>query len=185
MAMFEVFEPSSESGIDVIYDLGHALAVLPPSLGTEGLFEFPHAFLAGPTSTLLEMVAEEVKAQFWNRGIDETGFIRMQVQTFGCSQVADKTKGSFCLSCMVAQDDKVSSPGESHPQALSEPDVSLSAHPAPIIQPQAKSPSASEQRAGSRASRFFPTSTLPCADGDLASCISFEPTESVPRSYVA
>jgi hypothetical protein len=27
----------------------------------------------------------------------------------------------------------VSSPGESHPQALAEPDVNLSAHPAPII----------------------------------------------------
>ncbi len=35
---------------------------------------------------------------------------------------------------------EVSSPGESHPQALSEPDVNLSAHPAPIIQPQDESP---------------------------------------------
>jgi len=30
-----------------------------------------------------------------------------------------------------------SSPGESHPQALSEPDVTVSRHPAPIIQPTA------------------------------------------------
>jgi hypothetical protein len=30
----------------------------------------------------------------------------------------------------------VSSPGEFHPQALSEPDLRLSPHPAPIIQPQ-------------------------------------------------
>ena len=29
-----------------------------------------------------------------------------------------------------------SSPGESHPQALTEPDVNLSAHPAPIVQSQ-------------------------------------------------
>jgi len=29
----------------------------------------------------------------------------------------------------------VSSPGEFHPQALSEPDLRLSPHPAPIIQP--------------------------------------------------
>ena len=28
-------------------------------------------------------------------------------------------------------DDKVSSPGESHPRALAEPDVNVSAHPAP------------------------------------------------------
>ena len=34
----------------------------------------------------------------------------------------------------------VSSPGESHPQALSEPDLNLSTHPAPIIQPSAESP---------------------------------------------
>jgi len=35
---------------------------------------------------------------------------------------------------------EVSSPGESHPQALSEPGVNLSVHRAPIIQPPAKSP---------------------------------------------
>jgi hypothetical protein len=62
--------------------------------------------------------------------------------------------------------EEVSSPGESHPQALSEPDVNLSAHPAPIIQPQAQSPSANGQRAVGRVSRFFPANTLPCADGD-------------------
>jgi hypothetical protein len=32
-------------------------------------------------------------------------------------------------------DVRVSSPGESHPQALAEPDVNLSAHPAPITEP--------------------------------------------------
>jgi hypothetical protein len=31
---------------------------------------------------------------------------------------------------------RVSSLGESHPQALAEPDVNLSAHPAPIIEPR-------------------------------------------------
>ena len=35
---------------------------------------------------------------------------------------------------VLKSDDEVSSPGESHPQALSEPDLNLSAHPAPIIQ---------------------------------------------------
>jgi hypothetical protein len=33
-------------------------------------------------------------------------------------------------------DGQVSRPGESHPQALSEPDMNVSAHPAPIIQPR-------------------------------------------------
>ena len=33
-----------------------------------------------------------------------------------------------------------SSPGEFHSQALTDPDVSLSAHPAPIVQPEVASP---------------------------------------------
>ena len=35
----------------------------------------------------------------------------------------------------IKPDVRVSSPGEFHPQALSELDVNLSAHPAPVIQP--------------------------------------------------
>jgi hypothetical protein len=38
-------------------------------------------------------------------------------------------------NAMKGLDARVSSPRESHPQALSEPDLNLSAHPAPIIQP--------------------------------------------------
>ena len=34
----------------------------------------------------------------------------------------------------------VSRRGESHPPALSEPDVNLSAHPAPIVQPSGSTP---------------------------------------------
>ena len=36
-------------------------------------------------------------------------------------------------------------PGESHPQALAEPDVNLSAHPAPITHRPWKTPIASAQ----------------------------------------
>jgi hypothetical protein len=43
-----------------------------------------------------------------------------------------------------AANNEVSSPGESHPQALSEPDVNLSAHPAPIIRSLGESPFSSE-----------------------------------------
>ena len=44
-------------------------------------------------------------------------------------------------TCLITSDhgghgNKQSSrPGESHPQALTEPDVNVSAHPAPIVQP--------------------------------------------------
>jgi hypothetical protein len=60
---------------------------------------------------------------------------------------------------------KVSSPGESHFQALSEPDVNLSAHPAPIIQPKAKPPSASGQKALVRGVLYAPTNAPPVVDG--------------------
>jgi hypothetical protein len=52
-----------------------------------------------------------------------------------------------------ARDDESSSAGESHPRALSDPDVNLSAHPAPIAQPQAVPPSANAQR-GAAAERL-------------------------------
>ena len=52
----------------------------------------------------------------------------------------------------------VSSPEESHLQALLEPDLNLSAHPAPIIQPTAKSPSASAQTVAARGVRSDLTS---------------------------
>ncbi|MCX6055789.1 MAG: hypothetical protein NTZ74_12930, partial [Chloroflexi bacterium] len=42
----------------------------------------------------------------------------------------------FGFSFSSANDHKVSGPRESHPRALSEPDMNLSAHPAPVIQPQ-------------------------------------------------
>jgi len=40
----------------------------------------------------------------------------------------------------------VSSPEESHPRALAEPDVNLSAHPAPIIEPQLQNRLANAQK---------------------------------------
>jgi hypothetical protein len=55
-----------------------------------------------------------------------------------------------------AFNEQVSSPGESHPQALSEPGVNLSAHRAPIIQPTAKSPFASGRKAGVHDERSGP-----------------------------
>jgi len=55
-----------------------------------------------------------------------------------------------------------SSPKESHPQALTDPDVSLSTHPAPIVQPQeASSISANEQIIEVFAQQLYLTSVLP------------------------
>ncbi len=60
----------------------------------------------------------------------------------------------------------VSSPGGFHPQALSEPDLNLSIHPAPIIQPHRISPLSNGQR-GFHTTSFcllalpFPLFTVP------------------------
>ena len=70
------------------------------------------------------------------------------------------------ITLMTEHEYEVSSPGESHPQALSEPGVNLSAHRAPIIQPTAKSPFSSARTAGVRDERSAPANTPPGVYGD-------------------
>ena len=70
------------------------------------------------------------------------------------------------VTLVAEHQNKVSSPGESHPQALSEPGVNLSAHRAPIIQPTAKSPFSSARTAGVRDERSAPANTPPGVYGD-------------------
>jgi len=68
------------------------------------------------------------------------------------------------------QHDQVSRPGESHPRALSEPYVNLSAHTAPIIQPPAATPAtASGQRAGVRVGQRRQANAQLGVDDDAAS----------------
>ena len=53
----------------------------------------------------------------------------------------DSSRHAIDLLALRRMPDGASGRGESHPPALSEPDVSLSTHPAPIIQPHGMSPS--------------------------------------------
>lgn len=77
----------------------------------------------------------------------------------------------------LAQDKKSSSPREFHPQALTEPDLNVSAHPALIVQSQGKHLSVSNGGSDmSRVLRFAPPSGLPFVDAPLAFCISSSPT---------
>jgi hypothetical protein len=97
---------------------------------------------------------------------NESGFLRMQLQTEPHQALAQFIEKPLGFRSIPESDDEVSSPGESHPQALSEPDVNLSAHPAPIIQPSAQSPSASGRKAEARVARLCPASIQPSSDGD-------------------
>src|SRR4029079_2869689 len=56
----------------------------------------------------------------------------------------------------AAEDDESSSGGESHPSALSEPDVRLSPHPAPTLQPPAARPAATGRTGRDRGGRCAP-----------------------------
>ena len=89
---------------------------------------------------LAEMLSQEIEAVL-NRG--EVGFRWRKFQPAFAQKLHHKR---FDLVCQEFRrtpcNDESSSAGESHPRALSDPDVNLSAHPAPIVQPQAVPPSA-------------------------------------------
>lgn len=72
--------------------------------------------------------------------------------------------------------DKVSSPEEFHLQALSEPDVNLSAHPAPIIQPLVIFPSSNVRTIFSFSLLYVPSSVLLAVYAWSTSCIFFSPS---------
>src|ERR1035438_7885479 len=93
--------------------------------------------------------SQEVKAFCPVPDVHDPGLFGMQSQPEwtkgGFSQVTGLL-GSFLGD---AEDDMVSGRGESHPPALSEPDVNLSTHPAPIIQPHGTSPDRKSTRLNS------------------------------------
>ena len=68
-----------------------------------------------------------------------------------------------------------SSVGESHPHALPEPDVNLSAHPAPIDQLKVEHQIASEQKYLVSFGQYALTSDMFFADGHATFCISSSP----------
>src|SRR5271157_4733511 len=170
--------------------LAHGLAGLVAYSGSEVGEELAVFILR---SARTKGISQEIKLRFIGKlassflifAVHNAGFIRVKRQSAFPKPLVQSPNQPFRFLPCPAVDHTVSSPGESHPQALIEPDVNLSAHPAPVIQPQVKSPSASGQRAGDRVSRFFPTSALPCADGDSAFYISFEPIAPAPDSYAA
>lgn len=61
---------------------------------------------------------------------------------------------------------KSSSPGEFHPQALTEPDGNLSAHPALIVQPRDEFRGTIKRTSGAHVGPLGLTSELPAVDGN-------------------
>jgi len=71
--------------------------------------------------------------------------------------------------------------GESHPSALTEPDVKLSPHPAPTIQPPAARRAATGRTSSDPVARCPPASASRPALGVAAVCTSVAPIQPEPR----
>ena len=88
----------------------------------------------------MKMAPEEIKALLATPEVDHSGLVRVQGQAKVAQQRSCLLPGLLSLVAVLAQHDEVSSGRGSHPPALAEPDVNLSAHPAPIVQPSGRTP---------------------------------------------
>src|SRR4051794_20681688 len=77
--------------------------------------------------------------------LDQAGLVRMQRQRKLLQPCAHRVPETSGIDLALEADHESSSGGESHPSALSEPDVRLSPHPAPTPQPPAARPVAKER----------------------------------------
>jgi hypothetical protein len=109
------------------------------SLAGKGFVRRKHvevSFLPILIQTSVETKCEPQKIQGFSylSQVHYSGLFAIDLQPHpGLQLILDPPFEPFTL--ITSKDDKVSSPGEFHPQALSEPGVNLSAHRAPIIQP--------------------------------------------------
>jgi len=108
--------------------------------------------------------------------LDQACLLRMQ---FECklrqpfSQIGEE---ALRILAVLKSDDWSGRPGESHPQALTDPGVNVSAHPALIVQPSHGATGASGQRAPGRAKQLCVPIARPCADVATGVCISPSPS---------
>ncbi len=108
-----------------------------------------------------DLVSEESKAV---RRVRHASFLRMKREPQAAQQGLDP--GQFAIRSASCEHDEVSRPGESHPRALAEPYVNLSAHTAPLIQPQVEFPAdPSERRASDHGAQCVRSSTRLAGDG--------------------
>ena len=101
--------------------------------------------------------------------LDQARFVWMEFQPKLAQPFPKTLQKTVCVCLMLESQDRVSSPGESHPEALSELYVSLSTHTAPIKEPLY--PSASEQTALESDGRCCRSSVSPAGDGAATFCI--------------
>ena len=84
--------------------------------------------------------------------------VGMQGQSEMLQPLAEGVHHALRIVFGFEADDELSNPGESHPRVLAEPDVNVSAHPAPIIQRSAPGPSANARTDWDRVQQHDPAS---------------------------
>src|SRR6516165_2687438 len=77
----------------------------------------------------------------------EASFGRMKFQFIPAKSLTQHVQQQLAGQMVLEGDHWSSRPGESHPQALTEPDVSVAAHPALIVQPLRREAQANVRRA--------------------------------------
>ena len=132
-----------------------------------------------PLAVLLSEVGREFSKLYNPR------FLRMKLQSKLLQTMLQFEPESFGVRFLLEPNDKSSSPGEFHPQALTEPDVNVSAHPALIVQSQGESLSASVQTAADHVGQFYQTNEPHVACGDGVVCICGVPSKRVIAPDIA
>src|SRR5262245_58452613 len=92
--------------------------------------------------------------------LDQPRLVGVQAQAEFPEAFPQFTQELFGLAAVLKPDEESSSPGELHPQALTEPDVELAPHPALMIQLPVVSRSATERTGWDRGAPPDPASGL-------------------------
>src|SRR4051812_18645604 len=137
----------------------------------------------------LEGVAEEVERDVFILprpvvvlAVDDPGLRGMKLQTAFRQATPDRLQHSPRLRLAPAMDERSSRGGDLHPSALPEPDVRLSPHPAPTLQPPAARPAATGRTGRDRGGRCAPASASPHVPGAGTACTSAAPISREPHS---
>ena len=154
------------------------------SLHTRGPCLTPHAPATAAGSSPVQREPQEVESGRTFAPLlpsrrspkrQHTGLVRMQCESVASQPLGQDIHHALRVVASLEADHTSSRPGESHPQALTEPDMNVSAHPALTVQPLLDATSASGQRAPGRRPRW-PVSGAPSAGDAAASvCISLPP----------
>ena len=112
---------------------------------------------------------------------DKTCLLRVKFQGVFPKSLLEFPEEFSCIITVLKSHYTVSRPAELPRQSLAEPDMNLSAHPAPIIQPKEVFPSASVQKALALAGLTDQANALHSGDGLRIAYTSCVPNTQAPH----